>query len=153
MQIFIQITTIICLGHFGPRTLDILPQNLGPKGHFRLSSYSSFVLTFLKLKGGAGGLIEFLSIWSSNLPFESCSSLNLNEGWKLRVCALREFKLAFSSSRRFFSTKINSAMHNEDFCNNEWGSIWCVVNFDFYAAKQNCLRKSLKEKRIIYIGQ
>ena len=25
-------------------------------------------------------------------------------------------------------------------------ALWCEINFDFYAAKQNCLRKSLKEK-------
>ena len=32
-------------------------------------------------------------------------------------------------------------------------ALWCEVNFDFYAAKQNGSRKSIKEKRIIYIGQ
>ena len=32
-------------------------------------------------------------------------------------------------------------------------ALWFEDNFDFYAAKQNGPRKSIKEKRIIYIGQ
>ena len=31
-------------------------------------------------------------------------------------------------------------------------ALWSEVDFDFYAAKQNCSRKSIKEKKI-YIGQ
>ena len=32
-------------------------------------------------------------------------------------------------------------------------ALWCEANFDSYAAKQNGSRKSIKEKRIIYIDQ